>query len=58
MYLGQMAGFGWIEVTVSIAKIGVIAIVFRSAVHSAVTVHSLFGTLKVAPVGSYENSGR
>jgi hypothetical protein len=40
------------EVTVSIAKIGVISIVFRSAVHSAVMFHNLFGTLKVAPVGA------
>ena len=55
MYLEQVAGFGWMEVTVSLARIGVIAIVFRSAVHSAVTVHSLFGTLKVAP---YEDSSR
>jgi hypothetical protein len=46
------------EVTVSIAKMGVISIVFRSAIHSAVMFQNLFGTLKVAPIGSCENSSR
>jgi len=58
IFLGQAAGFGWMELTVSIAKIGVISIVFISAVHAAVMVHNLFGTLKVAPIGSCENSSR
>ena len=58
VFFGQAAGFGWMAVTVSIAKIGVISIVFSSAVHPAVMVHSLFGSLRVAPIGSYENCSR